>query len=173
MDRKILLLAILIIPAFQIVLAQQNTDKWDHWNTLVGEWRGDGEGQPGSGAGTFSIQFDLNKSILVRKGHTEFPPAEGKEAVVHDDLMIIYPDHSGVVNKAVYFDNENHVINYSIIYGDHTIVFTSEAIPGVPVFRLTYELLDSSTINIKFAMASPGKPGEFMTYVEGKSRKIK
>jgi hypothetical protein len=43
----------------------------------------------------------------------------------------------------------------------------------MPGFRLTYELLDNETVNIKFAMSSPQKPDEYQTYIEGKSKKVK
>jgi hypothetical protein len=40
----------------------------------------------------------------------------------------------------------------------------------MPVFRLTYTLLSDGMVNTKFEMSQDGKT--FMTYIEGKSKKI-
>ena len=109
------------------------------------------------------------KKIIERKSHSEYPATKDKPLIIHDDLMIIYLDYSGNPSKAIYFDNENHVINYSITYADNSIILTSDKIPHVPVFRLTYTLLDNETIDTKFEMSNDGE--KFMTYIEGKSKK--
>lgn len=149
---------------------QQNPN-WDKWSWLLGEWTGEGTGQPGVGGGTFTFKTDLNKKILVRKGQTEFPATGDKPAVIHKDLMIIYPDYTGNPSKAIYFDSEGHTINYSITYADKSIALTSDKIPNVPVFRLTYTLLDNEMVNTKFEMSQDGE--KFSTYIEGKSKKTK
>ena len=149
----------------------QKKSSWDKWNWLTGEWAGEGSGQPGQGGGTFSFKPDLDQNILVRKSHSEYPATANKPKVIHDDLMIIYLDDTGIASKAIYFDNEGHTINYSITYSDKSIAFTSDKIPNVPVFRLTYSLLDDATVNTKFEMSQDGE--KFMTYIEGKSRKVK
>jgi hypothetical protein len=84
--------------------------------------------------------------------------------------MVIYPGLSGVSANAIYFDNEGHTINYSIECFENSIVFTSNKLPGVPVFRLSYTLLDNKMVNTKFEMSRDGDT--FITYVEGKSRKV-
>ena len=48
---------------------------------------------------------------------------------------------------------------------------TSEKIPNVPVFRLSYMWLDTGSVNIKFEMSQDGQT--FTTYTEGKCTKIK
>jgi len=147
----------------------QQSSTWDNWKWLTGEWIGEGNGKPGQGGGTFSFKLDLDQKVLVRKAHSEYAASGNKPKIVHDDLMIIYPDHSGVASKAIYFDNEGHTINYSITYADKSIIFTSDRIAGVPVFRLTYLLLENQTIDVKFEMSQDGV--KFMTYVEGKSKR--
>lgn len=149
--------------------AQQNST-WKDWSWLIGEWRGEGSGQPGQGGGTFSFKTDLDGKILVRKSHSEYPASGNRPAAIHDDLMIVSLDYSGNPTKAIYFDNEGHTINYSISYAPNTIVLTSEKMANVPVFRLTYTLLDTQMVNTKFEMSQDGE--KFMTYVEGKSKKV-
>ncbi len=149
----------------------QQSPTWAKWQWLMGEWQGEGSGKPGAGGGTFSFKPDLGEKVLVRKSHSEYPAAPGKPDVVHDDLMIVYPDFSGTPSKAIYFDNEGHTINYRITYTDKSIVMTSDRITNVPTFRLTYTLLENEMVNTKFELSQDGKP--FTTYVEGKSKKLK
>ena len=149
----------------------QNNSSWAKWTWLIGDWKGEGAGEPGKGSGTFSFRPDLDEKILVRKSHSVYPAMNDKPAIIHDDLLIVSLDFTGNPSKAVYFDNEGHTINYSITYSENEIVLKSEKNPGVPVFRLTYTLLDKETVNTKFEMSKDGM--QFMTYVEGKSKKLK
>jgi hypothetical protein len=151
------------------VFGQQN-QTWDNWNWLIGNWSGEGSGQPGQGGGTFSFIFSLDKNIVVRKSHSEYPAANNKPAIIHDDLMIVYPNSGGNSCKAIYFDNEGHKIDYQVTYADKQIVLTSEKNANMPVFRLTYTLLSDGMVDTKFEMSQDGKT--FMTYIEGKSKKI-
>jgi hypothetical protein len=150
--------------------SQQNA-AWSNWLWLTGEWKGEGNGQPGQGGGTFSFNTDLNEHIMVRKSHSEYPANGNRPATVHDDLMIVSLDFTGNATKAIYFDNEGHTINYSITYAPKTIVLLSDKIPNVPVFRLTYTLLEDQRVNTKFEMSQDGE--KFMTYIEGLSTKVK
>ena len=162
-----------LLALFSLVsssFAQQNP-AWANWSWLVGQWKGEGNGQPGQGGGTFSFQPDLDGKILIRKSHSEYPASGNRPAITHDDLMIVSLDFAGNPSKAIYFDNEGHTINYSITYASKAIVLQSEKIPDVPVFRLTYSLLDDQTVNTKFEMSQDGE--KFMTYIEGKSKRMK
>jgi hypothetical protein len=142
---------------------------WEEWERLIGDWLGEGSGVPGQGMGTFSFRPDLDKRILVRKSHSEYPATADKPRIIHDDLMIVYPDPGGSVANAIYFDNEGHTIRYAIAYDAAAIVLTSEKKPPLPVFRLTYTLLDADTVNTEFAMSPDGE--KFTTYIAGKSRR--
>ena len=164
---------LLLITFFALVsngFAQSNSD-WKNWSWLIGEWKGEGSGQPGQGGGIFSFQPDLDGKILVRKSHSEYPASGNRLATIHDDLMIVSLDYTGNATKAIYFDNEGHTINYSISYAPNAIVLLSDKIPNVPIFRLTYSLLDNQMVNTKFEMSQDGE--KFMTYIEGKSTKVK
>lgn len=162
--------ALFLLAGFTVLCFGQSNTTWSKFDWLMGEWVGDGSGQPGQGNGTFTFNFDLDKKILVRKAHTSFPKTENKQATVHDDLMIIYPDYSGNPSKAIYFDNEGHTIEYTVLCSGESITFTSNKIPNMPVFRLTYSLLDNKMINTKFEMSRDGVA--FTTYIEGKSKKV-
>ena len=168
LKKKILTLTLII--GFNSMCFGQSDATWAKFNWLMGEWVGEGVGQPGQGNGTFSFKFDLDKHILVRRSQTIFPKDESKPEIIHDDLMIIYPDISGDPSTAIYFDNEGHTINYFVQCSEKAIIFTSSKIQDATVFRLTYTLIDNKMINTKFEMSRDGE--KFKTYVEGNSKKL-
>ena len=168
MKTKLMLTAI-VLNCMTLCFGQQNQQK-EKWNWLIGEWKGEGDGQTGKGGGTFSIKPDLDNKVLIRRNHAEYPATATQPKVVHDDLMIVYNDISGAPSNAIYFDNEGHTINYTISYADKSIMLTSDKQPNTPVFRLTYTLNDAGSISVKFDMSRDGE--KFTTYTEGKCTKV-
>ena len=143
---------------------------WDRWQFLIGEWTGEGGGEPGQGAGGFSFKPDLDGRVLIRKNHSDYPAAKDKPAYHHEDLMIVYPD--GPTGHAIYFDNEGHVIHYGIEFsGDGAIILTSAAQASAPRFRLTYTKLSADKVGIRFEIAPPGKPDAFAPYIQATARR--
>lgn len=168
MKIKIIVTIGLLVTVMQATAQQFN---WGKWQALIGEWKGEGDGAPGKGSGTFSFTAALDGHVLVRKGHSEYPAVNSRPAAVHDDLMVIYLDKSNNPSQAIYFDNEGHTLNYSISYTDNAIILLSEKISNTPTFRLTYTFPEANTTSIKFELSMDGN--NFKTYVEGKSIKIK
>ncbi|MGD0583949.1 MAG: hypothetical protein ABR974_13510 [Bacteroidales bacterium] len=167
-----LLLIIAFSGAFALCQGQgQENSKWDKWSWLMGAWKGEGSGKPGQGEGTFAFSFDLNSEVIMRRSHSEYPALQDKPAIVHDDLMIIYHDQSGSQDKAIYFDNEGHTINYTVSFGEKSIILKSERSGKSPVFRLVYTLLDNDRVNTSFDMSQDGE--NFSTYIQGISKRIK
>jgi hypothetical protein len=147
----------------------QPDSTWNKWTPMIGEWTGTGSGQPGSGGGKFSFFLDLDKKILVRKNHAEYPSTNNKQGIIHDDLMIIYPGSGYNPDRAIYFDNEGHVINYAITLTDSSIVFISDKVKNLPRFRLTYFLPVNKMMNVKFEISGDGN--NYKTYVDGNCMK--
>ena len=158
----LLFLTLAVAPA----LAQQDTT-WQPWHWLLGEWVG--EGSPGEGR--FSLTPDLGGRVLVRKNHAEYPASDNRPRVVHDDLLIVYRDSSQGPPRAIYFDNEGHVITYGVTTSEGAIVFTSAKAGDAPIFRLTYSRLEGDMIDVIFEMSKDGE--RFMTYLQGKCRRRK
>ena len=169
MKTKLILIAAIWTLAITC-FAQQNS-KPDIWERLIGEWKGEGSGQPGQGGGTFSFAYDLDKKIIVHKSHSEYPARDNKPLIIHDDLMIIYSGKDMDQSKAVYFDNEGHVINYSVNYTDTSVIMTSDKIPDTPVFRLSYTFQSNDIINTRFEISQDSI--KYTSYIEGICRKIK
>ncbi len=166
-----LILLILIFSTTTIIYGQENNN-WGKLNFLIGNWKGEGSGKPGEGEGYSSFKYDLNNKIIIRNSHSEYPATKDKSLIVHDDLMIIYFNYSGNPDKAIYFDNEGHVINYSIsIPNEIDIIFTSDKIPNVPLFRLTYSKIENDLVNVKFEISQDGE--NYIPYLEGKSKRQK
>ncbi len=171
--KKIFIYLLISFSSFFICFstsAQENkyTGGWDNWKFLLGDWAGVGSGNPGEGTGYFSFNLELNGKILYRKNHSVYPGHENQPAVVHDDILIVYKQDSNLPDKAIYFDNEGHVINYNIEYGEQNniVILKSEVKPGTPVYRLTYSMSDNTTVVIKFEIASPDNNNEFKPYLE-------
>jgi hypothetical protein len=154
-----------ILLATAACLFAQSPPNWDRWQFLIGDWVGEGGGEPGQGAGAFSFRLDLEGRVLVRKNRSDYPAAKDRPAYHHEDLMVIYPEGSGA--RAVYFDNEGHVIRYNIEFPrESNVVFLSEERSAEPRFRLTYTKLGPDKAGIRFEIAPPGKPEAFAPYIE-------
>ena len=166
-----ILFSLLFILAGGTLQAQAKDDLWEPFRFLIGDWVG--EGKEGQGSGYFSLTPDLQGKVLLRKNHAELPAANGRPAAVHEDLMVIYKSEDGKSHKAIYFDSEDHVINYTVTSSPdkQTLTFISAAAPHAPPFRLSYQKKAEDRVGIKFEIAPPGKPEEFNTYLEGKARK--
>jgi hypothetical protein len=135
---------------------------------LVGNWVGEGGGDAGKGSGEFSFKLDLQGHVLVRTNHADYPATAERPPYRHDDLMITYAE--GDALKAIYFDNEGHVIHYKVSTTADSAVFVSES-PG-PSFKLTYRQTDKDHLAIKFEIAPVDKPGEFKTYIEATAKRL-
>ena len=147
--------------------AKQAVD-WKPLSWLIGDWIGSGAGAPGQGTGSFSFQPDLQGKILVRKSFAEYPATAQKPAYRHDDLMIVFAE--GGSYNAIYFDNEEHTIRYSVdASAENAVTFLSDAMAGAPRFRLTYRKTGDTTLSGKFEIAPPDKP--FATYLEWSAQK--
>jgi hypothetical protein len=85
--------------------------------------------------------------------------------------MIVYRDSPGKELRAIYFDNEGHVIHYTVavLEGGKTIQFLSEISPSRPGYRLTYTLTSRNTLALTFEIAPPGMPPAFTTYIEARA----
>ena len=83
----------------------------------------------------------------------------------HGDLLYLYQDAAGQPLKAIYFDNEGHVIHYGVTTpAPNTAALVSAASPNGPQYRLTYELKGAVMLG-KFQVRMPSQ-GEFHSYLE-------
>ena len=162
----------LLVVATLLCSVTASAQDWRPFEFLVGHWTGEGTtADKGSGTGAFSFTPDLQDKILLRRNFAEYPKANGKPAYRHDDLMIIYHDGASQDLRAIYFDNEEHIIRYAIQPSGNNVVFLSQGPQDAPRFRLTYTSEGSDRLKLKFEIAPPVK--DFATYIEASAHREK
>lgn len=147
---------------------------WDRLTFLIGSWSSPVSGQPGEGvSGTATFSYSLDRKIIIRNSRAEFAPEPGKEkGLVHEDLLVIYqlPGESRL--RAIYFDNESHIIHYTLSFPEKqpAVIFDSEATATSPRARLVYEEAPDGSLVTEFFVAPPG--GELVSHVKGTVKRI-
>ena len=159
----------LVLLTLLLASAPVHAGDWGPLEFLVGKWTGAGGGGPGQGSGAFSFTPDLQNTVLVRKSFAAYPPANGKPAFRHDDLMIVYRDERSHDFRAIYFDSEQHTIQYSVKAlsvkpAASGVVFESAPAQSAPRYRITYTSTGAATAGFKFEIAPPGK--DFTAYID-------
>ena len=144
-------------------------NSWDQSQFLIGSWSSPVSGQPGQGVSdSTTFSYELDKKIIVRKSRAEFAP-EPREAqgLVHEDLLVTYQQPGETHFRAIYFDNESHIIHYTLSFPARqpAVVFESEASETSPRARLNYETAGEDTLVTEFFVAAPG--GELLSHVKG------
>lgn len=173
--RAFLLLAIVSACVSLSAQTLKAEDPWAPLRFLHGDWSGTGSGKPGEAvSGKTAFGFDLDGNVMVRQNSATYAARPGEAKVAfHQDLMVIYRQAGESAFRAIYFDNEGHVIRYVLSFppGGNSAVFESEAGDRGPRFRLTYALLADGSLSVDFAMAPPG--GEFGSYTKGIVKRVK
>ncbi|MBI5709730.1 MAG: hypothetical protein HZC42_05395 [Candidatus Eisenbacteria bacterium] len=167
------LVAVLAVVAGATTAAAAPPPGWEAWRYLLGEWSAVGSGRPGEASGGFGFATDLEGGALVRRSHADYPAAPGRPAAHHEDLMVLYREGSGSAARALYLDNEGHVIHYAAeaSAGGTRWTFTSAAAPAAPRYRFTYMKLTRDSLAMRFEIAPPGKPDSLATYLQGTARR--
>jgi len=164
----------LTIPFTQVFGQTAKTgDPWEDWQFLLGEWVGSGSGKPGEAVESVSsFRFELEKNILVRRNRVIFAPKPGeKKGYIHEDFLFVYPSPGEPKFRAIYFDNEGHVIRYKAVVPEqqNLIRLESEDPPTAMRFRLDYAPNPDHTVTGVFSMAAPGDT--FKVYTQGVVRR--
>lgn len=142
-------------------------DSWKPLAFLIGTWEAKTQGGSASAAssGTYSFQLELRDHVLARHGSSSACKGPADFDCEHGDLLYVYPDASPKSYKAIYFDNEGHVIHYDVSTpAPGTALFLSSPSQPGPRYRLSYELR-GSTMYGKFQIRMPGQ-AEFKSYLE-------
>jgi hypothetical protein len=146
---------------------QNRPDPWKDFRFLIGTWSGDGMGVAGKGIGTMTIETDLNDSVLRMTNQVDFTSADKK--TVYKGTMVVY---SG--QKALFMDNEGHVLHYTVSVAPKTITFISvpERVPVLPRFRFSYQDMGDGKVKCSFNIAPAGSP-KYTIHVSGTATKTK
>src|SRR5262249_50045762 len=111
---RLLCPALLLLAAAPAPPTRAAGGAWAAYKLVAGEWKAEGGGAPGQGAGGFSFAPDLQERVLVRHASTDYLASANNPASKHDDLMIVYREQGAPSDRAIYFDNEGHVIRYAV-----------------------------------------------------------
>lgn len=133
---------------------------------LQGTWDAKAQGTAGVAAnGSYTFRLELGDHVLARHSYSSDCKGPKDFDCGHSDLLYVYVESPGQALKAIYFDNEGHVIHYDVSTPDPaTALFLSDAsLPG-PHFELVYSLRDS-VMSGKFQMQVPGAT-EWKSYLE-------
>ena len=145
---------------------------WKPLQFLIGTW--DAKTQGGSagaaGSGSYTFQLELGGHVLARHSMSAGCKGPADFNCEHGDLMYVYQESPSGSFKAIYFDNEGHVIHYDVTTPSPTsAVFISPASQPGPQFQLVYEL-KGKTMQGKFQLRMPGQT-EFKSYLEWSGEK--
>ena len=149
---------------------------------LLGTWTAD-VGLTAKPMGSYVFRRELDGKILARHATGDATCADATNTgamsavCAHRDLLYVYQDSAGAPLKAIYFDSEGHVIQYSVTirheggaYGVRDYAtFLSEASALGPRFRLSYErntdtYTKKTSMSGKFEQLLPN--GKWLTYLE-------
>lgn len=152
---------------------------------LEGKWNAesrDGRQQ----LGVYSWDAELNGHVLARHGSASSTCLRAVPATCeHADLLYVFQDSAGAPLRAIYFDNEGHVIRYEVsVRHEDTpsggarrdlAIFLSDAAALGPRYRLTYErnsdLQTGATILTgRFEVLL--QSGEWRTYMAWSGKKL-
>ena len=158
--------ALLCLSAAAQAPARTAADPFQSLSFLEGTW--DAKVQNDAAiklAGRYTFGRELDGHILARHGTTD-PNCKAPASFdcAHGDLLYVFQEAPGGPLKAIYFDNEGHVIHYDVTTPTPaSAVFLSPAAAG-PQFRLTYELAGGIMTGL-FQMHMPGQ-SDWHTYLQ-------
>ena len=165
--KLMVVLALLCTSLLDAQIASTSNGQWNALRFLEGTWDAKTQGAAAGvkAIGTYSFREELGGHILARHSSATGCKGPADFDCQHSDLLYIYQDMAGQTLKAIYFDNEGHVIHYIVSTPTPTsAVFISDAsVPG-PQFRLVYEL-KGTVMSGRFQMHMPGK-AEWTSYLE-------
>jgi len=147
--------------------AEPAADPWKSLHFLMGTWEAKTQGGSANatGSGTYTFQPELRNHILARHSSSEACKGPADYNCEHGDLLYVYQDASAQSYKAIYFDNEGHVIYYDVsVPTAYSVIFLSDPSRPGPQFRLSYEL-KGLNLSGKFQLRLPGQ-AEFKSYLE-------
>jgi len=162
--RKFTFIVLVLVSVCAMAQNSHDATDWKPLAFLIGSWQAKPTGNNVQGSGTYSFQPEMRGHFLVRHSETESCKGPADYDCQHQDILYVYQE-PGPIYKAIYFDNEGHVIHYTVTTPvPLSAVFLSDESTNAPQFRLSYQLT-GATMNGKFEIKPPGQ-AQFQTYLE-------
>lgn len=166
------ILFFLLLPCFSLSQPTKKDSLWLILKPLIGEWAGEGGGEPGKGKYERSYRFILNSNFIEIKNRSTYPPSSNNpKGEVHEDIGYFSYDRARKKFKLRQFHIEAFVNTFvmdSISADKKNLVFVSEDIENIPKgfrARETYRFLRENEVEETFEIAEPGKDFEVYTKV--------
>jgi hypothetical protein len=116
-------------------------------------------------SGAYTFKKELGGHILARYSNSAGCEGPAHSDCKHGDLLYVYQDSASRELRAIYFDNEGHVIHYKVSTpASNRAVFISDSTAPGAQYRLTYEL-QGAVMQGKFQIRQPGA-SEWVSYLE-------
>jgi hypothetical protein len=169
MKTSVTVAALLALALMQSDRARSaSASPWKALAFLEGTW--DAHEQAGAAGaqsdGKYTFKPELKHHVLVRSSEA-YAACKGPASFdcKHSDVLYVYQEAENQPLKAIYFDNEGHVIHYDVSTPNPTTaIFISEASTSAPQFRLIYEL-KNAVMSGRFQIRMPGQ-AEWKSYLE-------
>jgi hypothetical protein len=161
-------MSLLLAPAVGLA-ADDAADPLGPWAPLLGRWTSDADPKMPGVTGGFSFERDVGGRVLVRRNHADYPAQKDRPAFHHEDLTVVFAE-SGKV-RADYFDNEGHVIHYTVETGPSRIVCVGDVVAGAARYRFTYQWSRPGQVEILFEIAPPNAPDAFKPYIRASAHR--
>jgi hypothetical protein len=156
------------IPTVAQNAPQPQPNPLEQLSFLMGTWEAKTINNPAvTAGGSYIFRTELNGHILARHSISNSAACKGPADFncEHGDMLYIYSDAPGQPLRAIYFDNEGHVIHYTVTAPSPTSAeFLSDPAQPGPQFRLLYEL-KGAVMSGKFQIRMPGQPA-WRSYLE-------
>jgi hypothetical protein len=162
-------IAVALLFALPLATAAQApaADPFKALSFLEQNWEANTNGYGGvKSTGTYTFRRELGGHVLARRSTSDVA-CKGPATFdcEHGDILYVYEEAPGQPLKAIYLDNEGHVIHYDVTTPTpSSVVFLSEASRPGPQYRLSYEIKDNLLLG-KFQMHLPGQT-EWKSYLE-------
>lgn len=160
------------IPGLSSSQTSKQDSIWLPLKGFIGNWTGEGGGEPGVGKYERSYQFVLNEKFIEVKNKSTYPPSvKQPKGEVHEDIGYISYDKVRRRFILRQFHAEGYVNQFtldSLSADGKSLVFVSEAIENIPAgwrAKESYQLLNENEIQETFELAAPNKDFEVYSRV--------
>jgi hypothetical protein len=174
-----MLIATVLTSAVPAAFAQApaSTDTLAPLATLIGEWKGTTEGQPGKGTVERSYDRVLGSRFIQLRNRSTYPPQDKNvKGEVHEDVGFFSFDSSRKRIVLRQFHVEGFV-NQFVLEPSSTpdrLVLTTEAIENIPAgwrARETYIITGNDAFEEIFELAEPDK--DFVMYSRSRLTRVR
>ncbi len=176
--RTALLASCMLVAGSRSSMAQPpaKDDPWRRIRSLVGEWVGEAEGEPGKGSVKRSYQFVLNGRFLYEQNVSTYPAQpKNPKGEVHEHRSFFSYDRARKTIVFRQFHQEGFVNQYVMLSEAKAsvVVFETEALENLPSgwkARESYELVSPDEFVETFELAEPG--AAFHVYSRSRFRRV-